>query len=102
MFSTIYFVTGDVEHYRAANRALKWILQFRRSGTGLAGFRSLRADKDQQLQWASDSSFITGIAGIGLTLLSTVHETLIAWDEPLLIDVNVNAKNQGDDVAGSG
>jgi lantibiotic biosynthesis protein len=55
---------------------------------GLAGFKTRHFDKKtSQWCWIKDYGFLTGIAGIGLSIISNVSETKLSWDEGLLISL---------------
>jgi len=80
MFRRFYLETHE-EVFRDA-----WIywnnftLHFKRFDDGLAGF------KTHELQeWKNDFSLLTGISGIGLSILSYLRDDVQEWDELFLL-----------------
>jgi len=63
---------------------IHWIaftLNFKRFDDGAAGFKTFELQKG----WKNDISLLTGISGVGLSLLSFLREDLQEWDELFLL-----------------
>jgi hypothetical protein len=85
IYNRLFQVTGDEALREAALAFYRVTLDLRRSGVGVAGFRSWGPDADEKLQWLDDGSFLTGTAGIGLVLLAGLTPLEPAWDRVLLL-----------------
>lgn len=83
LFNRAYHYTG-IEDFRET--ALHWIDQTLKLATfddGFAGYKAYRTP--EYGGWQKESSILEGIAGIGLTLLTTLGTTVPEWDRCLLI-----------------
>lgn len=86
MFHRLHLATGDE---RAGNAALRWyrfLLDIPYDDRGLAGFATSWSE-DGKSYGIRDPGLITGIAGIGLTLLAAIGDIEPAWDRLLLLDL---------------
>lgn len=83
LFNRLYQASGDEELLRAARFWFDWTTSFRKE-EGIAGYQALSPDGDGNLIWADDPGFLTGVAGIGLTLLAAIAPQEPAWDRVLL------------------
>jgi class I lanthipeptide synthase len=73
-----------------ADSARKWYrlgLEMRSPDRGVAGFSSLQPGKDLQLEWTDDPGFLTGAAGVGLSLLAGLSTVEPDWDRVLLVAI---------------
>lgn len=52
---------------------------------GLAGFKTYNKNKEEILEYINDNCIITGISGIGLSLLYYINEDIPKWDEFFLL-----------------
>ena len=68
--------------------AASWIeatLAYRRPGEGVGGYRMWGDVGGNKQGWVDDASFLTGSAGVGLTLLAAVTDIEPKWDRLLLL-----------------
>lgn len=85
LFHRLYQATGDSVHLAAARRWLEHTLARRRPGEGIGGYLCRGRKADGSFGWIADPSFLSGAAGIGLTLLSAIAPVEPAWDRLLLL-----------------
>lgn len=83
LFNRLYQETGEPELLDAARFWFDWTNEFKKPGEGLAGFLALTPDGSGNLTWEPDPGFLTGVAGIGLTLLAAISPQEPAWDRTL-------------------
>ena len=69
--------TGSVPMRDQARRWLGEVLRLRTPGTGIAGYRFLKAD--DATHWEPDATLLSGAAGIALVLLAAVEDQEPAW-----------------------
>ncbi len=71
---------------RASEGWYRYMLALRRTDAGVAGFQSLQKDHASGgFNWFDDPSILTGAAGIGLSIISTLSDEHLGWDAPLLL-----------------
>lgn len=87
LFNRLYQETGEPDLKEAARFWFNWTFEFKKPGEGLAGFLALTPDGSGNLTWEPDPGFLTGVAGIALTLLAAVSPQEPAWDRTLLASV---------------
>ena len=80
IFRRMFFETHRNEFRDASQFWLKESLEFSRFEDGLAGYKSFVKN-----EWVCDYSLLTGISGIGLTLLSYLYDDQQGWDELFLL-----------------
>ena len=80
MFRRFYLETHEKIFYNAWNYWIDFTLNFKRFDDGLAGFKTFELK-----EWKNDISLLTGISGIGLSLLSFIRDDLQEWDELFLL-----------------
>jgi lantibiotic modifying enzyme len=80
IFRRMYLETKRNEFEDAAQYWVNQTLNFSRFENGLAGYMTLYSD-----DWKCDYSLLTGIAGIGLVLLSFLENNQQTWDEMFLL-----------------
>ena len=80
MFRRFYLETQEKIFHDAWNYWIDFTLNFRRFDDGAAGFKTFKLQ-----EWRIDFSLLTGISGIGLSLLSYIQDDLQEWDELLLL-----------------
>lgn len=85
IFNRLTQKTGDPSAREAALYWLGRTLEMRKPGTGAGGFQSGDFDANGQVTWVDDPGFLTGSAGIGLTLLAAIDSTEPEWDRVLLL-----------------
>jgi lantibiotic biosynthesis protein len=90
LFNRFYQATGEADFRRAAVSWFAATLTMRRPD-GLAGFRKYSVDDDGAPVWKDDPGFLSGCAGIGLSLLAAVSHVEPAWDRLLLVDLRPRA-----------
>jgi len=76
----MFFQTQCDEFKESVSYWIKQTLNFSRFEDGLAGYKSWMKDA-----LVCDDSFLTGISGIGLVLLSHIDTNQHDWDEMLLL-----------------
>lgn len=80
IFRRMYLDTTIEQFKDATDFWIRQTLRFSENKDGLAGFQTYMKG-----EWLSDYSLLTGISGIGLMLLSYLHEDEQKWDEMLLL-----------------
>ncbi|GHU89119.1 hypothetical protein FACS1894155_05380 [Bacteroidia bacterium] len=81
MYRRMFFETYRDEFKEASRYWLSQTLNFSHFKNGLAGYKTFLMNK-----WQCDYSLLTGIAGIGLMLLSCLSEdNMQTWDEMFLL-----------------
>ena len=80
IFRRMYLETQKDEFKKASHFWLSQTLNFSHFEDGLAGYKSFINNA-----WKCDYSFLTGISGIGLVLMSHLIEDQQNWDELLLL-----------------
>jgi len=86
LFNRMYQATGDALLADAARYWYERTLMVRKPGVEIAGYRVRLADGSQP-QRAARPGFLTGAAGIGLSLLSAISDVEPSWDRLLLVSV---------------
>jgi lantibiotic modifying enzyme len=87
MFNRLFQATGEDVFKDAARKWLQRTLNLRQPGIGVAGYRTLVVDEQQNAYWESMSGLLLGAAGIGLAMLATIARREPLWDRPMLISV---------------
>jgi len=80
VYRRMYFETGKEEFKDAVSYWIQQTLNFSQFEDGLAGYKTYEKEG-----WKQDYSLLTGIAGIGLMLLSYLENDPQTWDEMFLI-----------------
>lgn len=80
IFRRMYLDTTIEQFKDATDFWIRQTLRFSENKDGLAGFQTYMKG-----EWLGDYSLLTGISGIGLMLLSYLHEDEQKWDEMLLL-----------------
>ena len=80
LFRRFYLETREQIFYNAWVHWLDFTLNFKRFDDGLAGFKTVELQ-----EWKDDMSLLTGISGIGLSLLSFIRDDLQELDELFLL-----------------
>jgi lantibiotic modifying enzyme len=81
VFRRFYLETREKIFLDAWHHWISFTLNFIRFDDGLAGFKTYEMQKG----WKNAFSLITGISGIGLSLLSFIRDDLQEWDEFFLL-----------------
>lgn len=88
LFNRLYQATGDGQLRGSARRWYRLALDMRRPGEGAAGFLSwIETMRPGEGEWKGEAGFLSGVAGIGLALLSAVTDLEPAWDRVMVISV---------------
>ncbi|MEJ7598985.1 MAG: lanthionine synthetase C family protein [Kofleriaceae bacterium] len=87
LFNRLYQATGDTDLADAARYWLERTLELREPGAGIAGYRSLGRNETGETRWEAAPGFLTGAAGIGLSLLAATTDIAPDWDRVLLVSV---------------
>jgi lantibiotic modifying enzyme len=85
VFHHLYRATGDPMCMDAALFWLERTLAMRRPGRGPGGFQAGSFGPEGQWVLTDDPGFLTGAAGIGLTLLAAISPVEPAWDRVMLL-----------------
>jgi|HubBroStandDraft_3_1064219.scaffolds.fasta_scaffold00583_7 hypothetical protein len=85
LFHRLHRSTGDASLLAAARRWFERTLARWQPGQGIGGFRCRRRTGDGRFDWIPDPGFLTGSAGIGLSLLAAATPIEPAWDRLLLL-----------------
>jgi lantibiotic modifying enzyme len=84
VFSRIFYHTNENIFKEAAIHWLDVTTGMACKPDGLAGYKVWRCLGKKE-EWVNDAGLIEGIAGIGLTLISTLYNIEPSWDDCLLI-----------------
>lgn len=80
----MYHYTGIETFKETAKHWIDLTLGMAFKPDGLAGYKVWRNIKNRQ-SWINDAGLLEVIAGIGLTLISTISDIEPKWDECLLL-----------------
>jgi len=83
IFARMYNYTDRLEFKDAANYWLNVTLEFANNEDGIAGYKTYRT-KDYG-GYIKDTSFLEGVSGVGLFLISTISEIEPVWDTTILL-----------------
>lgn len=86
IFNRLYQASGDPALAEAARFWFERTLSLR-TDQGLAGFQAYVPGEQGELTWRGDPGFLTGIAGIGLSLLGGITAVEPDWDRVLVTSV---------------
>ncbi len=84
-FHRLFRSTGDEALREAAFFWLEKTLAMRRPGRGTGGFEIAEPIVSGPGRWTEETGFLTGAAGIGLTLLAALTPVEPEWDRVLLL-----------------
>jgi len=84
-YNRLYQATGEERLADAARYWFRRALDDRQEGESVAGFLTLGYRSDGQVDMVESPGFLSGAAGIGLTLLAAVSPVAPDWDRVLLI-----------------
>ena len=84
IYNVAFQRTGSAQMRDQAKRWLVEVLRFRTPGTGIAGYRFLKAD-EQTTRCAPDATLLSGVAGVALVLLAAVEDQEPAWQALYLL-----------------
>jgi len=79
---------GSTSEMRFADAAAAWIratIGYRQRGVGVGGYRMWGDVGTDRADWLDDGSFLTGSAGVGLSLLAAITDIEPNWDRLLLL-----------------
>jgi lantibiotic modifying enzyme len=85
LFNRFFQATGEEIFEKAAISWFEHLLAYRRPGEGIGGYIAYIMHDRGEMDWHSDPGFLTGAAGIGLSLLSGLTSIEPTWDRLLLI-----------------
>ncbi|MCT4637986.1 MAG: lanthionine synthetase C family protein [Bacteroidales bacterium] len=83
IFSRMYNYTGISEFKEAANYWLNITMEFANNEDGLAGFKTYRAANSSD--YINDPSFLEGVSGVGLFMISAISDIEPVWDTTILL-----------------
>lgn len=86
-FNRLFQVLADERLRTASERWIDLTLAIRRPGRGLAGYLTRWQEQDGQVSWLEDPGLLTGISGIGLSLLAATSSVEPQWDRALLLSL---------------
>src|SRR5262249_54184039 len=84
IFNRLAQASGDDRLAVAARFWFDQALSMRRPGHGVGGYQAWGPAPVGELAWWDDGTFLTGGAGIGLSLLAAVTDVEPRWDRVLL------------------
>jgi hypothetical protein len=84
-FHRLFRATGEETFREAALFWLRKTLEMRRPGHGPGGFRNADAEGLTPPRWSEETGFLTGAAGIGMTLLAALSPVEPEWDRVMLL-----------------
>jgi lantibiotic modifying enzyme len=84
IYNVAFQRTGSVQLRAQAEHWIGEVLRARTPGTGIAGYRFLTFDGDEP-RWASDTTLVSGAAGVALVLLAAVEDRAPAWQGLFLL-----------------
>jgi hypothetical protein len=88
IFNRLGQATGDAGLESAARAWFGHVLDFRRPGEGIGGYRTWEPETlDGEFLWLQRPGFLSGAAGVGLALLGAVSPVEPLWDRLLLTSV---------------
>jgi lantibiotic modifying enzyme len=87
IFNRFYQAAGDETFAGAARYWLERGLQFRKPGTGAAGYSVWTANDQLDIVFTGRMGIIEGISGVGLTLLAATTSLEPAWDRMFQVDI---------------
>jgi lantibiotic modifying enzyme len=82
LYNLFYQATGERTVEWAAQRWFERALAMRKPGEGIAGYRNWWPN---EREWHAEAGFLTGAAGIGLTLLTAACPVQPSWGRPMLL-----------------
>jgi lantibiotic modifying enzyme len=87
VLNRLYQATGDPELLAAARAWFERAFTYWEPGRGIGGFLAYTPPEGDfdRLVWNEDPGFLTGSAGIALTLLAATSDVEPAWDRLLLL-----------------
>lgn len=87
IFNRFYHATHEKIFSRSCSYWLDQSLQFRKPGTGAAGYLVLAPDTERTVKFQPRFGLIEGIAGVGLSLLAAVSDVEPCWDRIFMVDI---------------
>jgi hypothetical protein len=88
LLNRIYQATGDGELRDAAAAWYQRVPAMRRPGEGIAGFIDwVDGPRPGEGEWRGEPGFLSGVAGIGLSLLAAVSDIDPVWDRVMVVNV---------------
>jgi lantibiotic modifying enzyme len=82
IYNKVYKLTLNTVYKQASEHWFTETLKFANFYDGLAGFKSYSPTK---MEYTKNASYLEGIAGIGLSMISFLDGDILSWDEPLLL-----------------
>jgi len=80
LYNRMWQASGDEALRGAAIRWYARTLELRRTGVGVAGYQAYHPEPGCDSRWEDDVTFLTGAAGIALSLLAAISTVEPAWD----------------------
>jgi hypothetical protein len=87
IFNRFYHATREELFARSCSYWLDQSLQFRKPGTGAAGYLVLAPDTERTVAFQPRYGLIEGIAGVGLSLLAAISDVEPCWDRIFMVDI---------------
>ncbi len=87
VFNRFYQATGEEVFADAARRWLDATLEYRKPGTGVAGYQVYSANNSMEVELMSRFGVIEGAAGVGLSLLAAIGDIEPNWDRIFQVDI---------------
>lgn len=83
MYNRLFINTKNKLFFDSTEYWLNETMNMAKFENGLAGYKTF--SPSAQNKWVDETNLLTGISGIGLTLLSYISDTDTKWDELLLL-----------------
>jgi len=87
LFNRLYQATADPDLGLAAHLWFQHTLAMVQPGKGIGGYRFLIPQAQGEPEWGDEPGFLTGAAGVALSLLAGATAVEPAWDRLLLVDI---------------
>ena len=85
MFNRLYQSSGDERFAEAARYWFARVLEYRRDGEGVAGYRAFNPETAAAESWLDESGLILGTAGIAAVLAAACTDVAPDWDRMFLM-----------------
>jgi hypothetical protein len=87
VFNRLYQATRESVFADAARHWLDATLQYRKPGTGVAGYSVYSANEKMEAELMGRLGLIEGVAGVALSLLAAITEVEPCWDRMFQVDI---------------
>lgn len=88
LFNRLYQATSEACFQDAARDWYVRLFDYYRPELGLGGFPAFQQRADGTVGWMPSTGFLSGAAGVGLSLLAATSTVQPAWDECMLVSLS--------------